>query len=287
MEVKFDIVKPNLYLVNGAFGDASEIYFSLSKDRDLISASRYVDSVVKEFIGQLKVRNSDIEIQRGNFTEIDRTQTVPLDQYLAEIGRMVPFVSLEEAISEENYRKPFFPIADWNTDFLGLPEVLYAHTEEDLQLTSEYQRLKSFIGNFEDAVKDLERNQSVRLDRESTIKFMEQRLEKLSSQIGEQSVEFHVENGAVPAGNNSSGRYLVARISLYPIRVDGKDKIQRVQTSLVEGLKDFEGPGLSFEAPRYMHQSKKLQGDAHMLVANYGDILRNPKWRNHLLKISR
>lgn len=284
MEVKFDIIKPNLYVVNGAFQDASEIYFALL-DGDLVPASRHVDSVVRESIGQLKVRNSDIEMQHGNPTEIDRIQSVPLGQYLAEIEERVPFVSPEEAIRGEKYGHPFVPISDWNADFFGLQEVLYAHTEEDLRLTLEYQRLKSFIENFEDAVKDLEGNRPFRLDKKSTRKSMEQRLEELSSQIGEQAVAYHVENGTMPAGDNSRDHFLVARISLYPTRVDDKDKIQRVQTSLVEGLKEFSGPRLSLEAPRYMHQSKNLQENAHILVANYGDILRNPGWRNHLLQI--
>ena len=62
-------------------------------------------------------------------------------------------------------------------------------------------------------------------------------------------------------------------------------KFKEFSLLLVNGLKNFDGPRLSLEAPRYMYQSKSLQEDAHILVANYGDILKNPGWRNRLLQI--
>ena len=270
MEIKFDIIKPNLYIANGTYKDAGEVYFSLSsKKNDLISASRHVDRVVKDSFGKLKVRKSDIETAEGKAVPTDTTYTVPLEQYLKK---------LEERIGE------LFQLTDWTRDSFGLYDLLYAHTDESSRLTEECLTLRGFLDNFDSVVKELKMKQLI-LNIESTRESMSKRLEELSKSAGNLSVAYHVEHGTVPGNVRTITHYPVGRITIYPMSPDDRPKIVEAQTYLAESLKQFDGPPLSLEAPKYMHQSKNLYDNAPKLVMSFGDILGNPGWRNHLLQI--
>src|SRR3989338_7240293 len=81
MEVTFNVVNPNLYVV----GD--EVYFGIN-DSDLIPLSRSVNEIVAKHIGNLNVREASFEAAEYGKSRGKQAYSIPLIKYLDAIERI-------------------------------------------------------------------------------------------------------------------------------------------------------------------------------------------------------
>ena len=278
MAREIQIVKPNLFLAKGVYGNGGEVYFSLGDGNALKEASMHVDSVVAENIGQLRI---GINSQMGS----DSLASLVYHTIMSQSGNFK--ATLHEFLENFKYdRRQYFdpanlgesierrklPLVLWDPD-LDPREILYARTDTP-ENTEAYTHLSGVLKDFEKWAAELETEELVTIDRGTTREAMERRLAELSGKVSDQRAVYHVVHGEMPCGQWRE-HYPVGRVSVYPLKADDEKKVERVLEALAEGLAKFDGPKLSVDnAPQYLHALKELEPTIEAIARRYGRFLR-------------
>lgn len=267
MKVKFDIVKPNLYVV----GD--KVCFGADPS-DIISISRSIDEVVKKYVGDLKVKKSDVEvIKSGKSNKTERKYSVPLKIYLD---------ALEE---KTKYSGDFIGITDKSSQLFGLSHIIDAETIENGNDISQWRKLQKDLANPKKAFDEYDKKSLVYiLDRKKTLKEMKELHQELDPRIPDNHAELVVVSGYVPSGEKTPTIKNLGVVSFVQLKAKDKTKIEKAKSQLVERLKDIEGPCLSLDTLDIYRQMTKLYTDAPELIQKYGDVLKSP-WKTRLFKL--
>ena len=183
MEVKFDIVRPNLYIV----GD--EVYFGI-KRQDVIPVGRTVDEIIGKHIGVLKVNESDLEL-----VELRRPVTtkencsVALTKYLDVIEGRYELGEFKGITSNE-------------AKLFDLGYVLAAQTiEEGGEDLNDWIALQRNLNNPDEFFDEYEKSELVlRLDREKTLREMKKLYDRLITKNGLNGLKVYLECGRVITG---------------------------------------------------------------------------------------
>ncbi len=264
MEVKFDVVRPNLYFV----GD--NIYFGIDPS-DVIPVSRTIDEVVGKHIGVLKVQKFDFEaIVSGKAEKSATGYDTLLSRYL-------------NAVAEKN--PTHFGITSSEANLFGLRYIIDAQTQEETRSIHEWRNLQRGLVNPDDTFDRMERDSPVILDRERTLEKMRKLYQELDSKMPENYADLFITVGELPAAEHNLKLQYVGRIILAQVKAGDESKIEEAKADLVEKLKEVEGPCLSFGTPQLLQQMASLYVNASELIRNYGDVLKFPNWRTRFFSL--
>lgn len=267
MEVKFDIVRPNLYMV----GD--EVYFGIDSS-DIIPVSRSVDKIIEKQIGVLKVKKTNLEVADfGKSRTTEKVYDTPLRRYLD--------------IREEQFKVgKIAGITNNAAKLFDLGYLIDAQTVENGKDMNDWRLLQHDLANPDEDFDRFERNfLFYKLDREKTLKEMKKLYEELDQKTPDNYAEFVVVNGDIPFSEHEIKTQHLGVVSFVQLKAKDKTKIEEAKIDLVERLKEVDGPCLSFDAPRIYKQMIGLYLNASELIQNYGDILKSPMWQTRLFRL--
>ncbi len=269
-KVEIDVVKPNLHVhcYDSLFGRVNGIYLGLDDINSFVQSARAVNQVVRETLHAdgLKVKESDLEAFKKGHTKWrdSETYTAPLDEYLD--------------IFEERGRIPVL-----NRQYADLFKLDYIIDSTTLELSEldlgNWKKDRNVLSNPEKAFDGIDEGGPLKLDRTRSLDSIRKRYEELDSKIPDQIAELEV----IPA-SLSQKPFFIGFVGLVELREDGRGKIESAQAKLVDKLKEFDGPCLSYETHTYYQQFWKLFGDAQNIVNSYGDILLNPNWQERFFR---
>ncbi len=268
MEVKFDVVKPNLHVIPGI--EVYRILFSLDGS-EVIPVCRDIDRIVAEYIGDLKVKKGGLEVAETGKSEIPGTYEVPFKKFLDVL---------------ETSENPDFTITTAPAKLFGLSYIVDAQTIEDYKGIRLWKNLQKDLSEPDDAFDREERRfefEFAKLDREKTLEEMKKLYQKLDQKVPENYAEIYVTDGLTLSSYEDKK---VGSIVVRQLKAKDRTNIENCKSGLIERLKEVDGPCLSFDASGLIVQSLKLEVDAQKLVNNYGDILTNPnRWRERLFRL--
>ncbi|MEK6926183.1 MAG: hypothetical protein AABW50_02805 [Nanoarchaeota archaeon] len=267
MEVKFDVIKPNLYLA----GD--EIYFGIDSS-DIIPVSKSIEEIVRNNIGELKVKESDLEVAEfGKSKKTEEKYIAPLRKYLDtcspkySLGR-IPGVATQDSL------------------LFGLGYIINAQTAENRSEIDDWKRLQAELADPDKYFNGLEESSFIlKVDREKTLEQMKKVHEELDLKMPENYAEFVLVSGYIPSTNTEVKRQHLGVIAFEQLKAKDKNKIEGAKTGLIERLKETDGPCLSFDAPCIFGQMMDLFYDAPELIQRYGDVLASPNWKTRLFRL--
>jgi len=268
MEVKFDIVKPNLYVVE------DEVYFSMDHS-DVVPIGKFVDEVIKRHIGTLKVKESDINIiQSGLSRKTERKYTVPLKKYLNVLNKEIRNSGKLKEITNKGAK------------LFGLSYLIDAQTIENLQDMRNWRAIQEDLADPEKAFDEYEKDLLVyRLDRKRTLEEMRKLHQELNPKIPDNYAELVIVSGYVPSGEETILKKNLGVVDFLQLKAKDKTKIEGAKSELVEKLKEVDGPCLSLDAPEIYRQMVRLYSNAPRLIERYGDILKYPEWKTRLFRL--
>jgi len=259
VEIKFDVVKPNLYVVGNS------VYFGVG-DSEVIPACRTVDEVVGRHIGELKVRESDLRVvETHDCQDTSEVVSVPLSRYL-------------DACEESGKTR----MTNADAKLFGLGYLVAASVFDDHLKIGKWFTHQIFLEHPNEGFDRWEECVSpIRADRDRTLDEMKRQYDEITAVLPEYDANLTVIPGVVPLSREA----FVGRVSFG--QLIGKDaaKIDEAKSELVEKLKAIDGPCLSFDAPRLLDQAVNLFIDAPYLVRKYGDILCSRDWDKGLFRL--
>lgn len=269
MEVKLNLIKPNLYTTN------NEVYFGIDGS-DVIPVSRSVDEIIKKHIGILKVKESDLDATKfGKGENKEGIYRVPLTKYLDIVEKKFE----PESIAE-------YGLTNDSARLFGLSYFIHAKTIEDNLETINWLKLEQYLIDPDKTFKACGESELVCiLDREKTLEEMKKLHEKLGLNIPDNFAKFSMVTGQVPYEKDELKLQNLGVISFAQLKAKDRTKIEEAKTTLVERLKEVDGPCLSFDAPQIYKQMMGLFADAPELIQKYGDILRTPLWKTRFFKL--
>ena len=262
-EVKFDIIKPNLYTRNG------NIFIGLWT-KNVVPVSEIVDEVIRKHIGELKVKDADLEIVRTGKTtrEAGMEYTTPLNEFL-------------NALKEKEYIKGGKHITNGFLEHFGVSWIIDAHTFSNATDLVYWQRLAIDLADPNKTFDEYERDNLVyRFDRERTLAEMKKLRQGLEQKIPDSSAELVIHRGEFFGENAYHGF-----IGFIEAKEEGKPKVEQARTGLIDKLRKYKGPCLSFDAPNILSQASRLYLDEPYLTNTYGDILTDPNWRRRFFRV--
>lgn len=266
MEIKIETVTPNVLVHNG-----NHIVFSL-EPREAVSVCRSIDDIIKNHIGELKVREGEFEVMRNRERKeipLDEQYTIPLSDYL-KIPRfsdadLPPYMASQEA------------------RLFNLGHLVNAQTSKTYEEINVWKRLQTDLSDPEKLFDAWEKdNLAIRLDRKATLENMQRIFAELDSKVPDNFAEFYLTKlYETPYGTNNVGR-----IEFEQIKAKGNSKIKQAKSELIERLKQVIGTPLSLDSPYLISQLRRFSFDAPKLIADYGDVLTNPHgWQNRLFRL--
>lgn len=277
MAGEIQIVKPNLFLVKGVYGGkGSEVYFSLGDGKALKEASLYVDSVVAENVGQLRIGITSRMASDSLASLVYHTIISQGDNFKAPLREFLESLRYdhrdysEPADLGKTIKSQNLPLVLWDRDF-DPREILYARTDtpED---TEAYIHIAGALKDFERWAPELEKEGFITINKKATRRRMEKCLAELGSKVSDQRAVYHVVHGEMSSGQ---GEYPVGRISIYPLKIRHGKKIGRAIQALSDGLAKFDGPELSVDnAPEFMHSLKQFEPTIEAITREHGRLLR-------------
>ncbi|MBR9691679.1 hypothetical protein GOV06_02740 [Candidatus Woesearchaeota archaeon] len=290
MEIKFDVVKPNVYCIdaNDQFW-VDSVYFSC-KSQDVVDIGRKVDRIVKEHAGELKVKPGDMKVLIDGEGKSKKEYTEPLSAYLDLLENYPGATDEERELAERIARR--FGLGDaCNREvtnsaarLLRVGYIIDAANIEDLEDSPSplrlYRTLKRVLENPEENFSRVEECEALVIDRKETLAKMHEKLHELKSTLPDIYSGFHVINGESPITQSCVGTVCLGKIN-----APDNPGIDKAKSELVEMLQEFDGPCLSYDAPSLLIQADNLFEDSVRLVENYGDVLLNPKWRKRLFML--
>ena len=268
-ELKIDVVKPNLQVQRNE--DGASFIYSLRNADDVFTIGEIVDDVVKRHVDErgLRARESDYQTLRDGKAESSFTYIVPLRDYL----KLLRSTSLRSDGLDS--------IGNEFSKLFGIYYAINACTHEDPSEMEYWQNLgkdlkkdpKELFGGFEDGVLLI-------YDRDKTLKNMKRYFEELDAKIP----DLFALNNVFKVESERFNKNYIGHICLRALREKGKEKTDRAASELVEKLKEFEGPCLSFDTLSLSVQRTGVLRDAAKIVNNYGDILLNPNWQERFFR---
>ena len=266
VEIKYEIIKPNLYTADDI------IYVGIEKSK-LIPVVRDIDRIIRNNIGNLKVKESNLELVKYGKTDLRPDQEnykVPLIFFLNEL------IKSDVLEKSSSITSTFGKIFD-------LSYLINAHTHEDLNELLKWQEIKYILENTDEYIKNYEIPSWLKLDREEFLKRVREDNEKLAPKISENSAELIVVNGI---DKLISKEAYAMKIGIYERKTKDKAKIEETNSKLIEILKKADGPTLSLDLPSFFRQFFGLHSIAPGLVLTYGDLITGiGSWREKLFKI--
>lgn len=291
MEVKFDVIKPNLYVVG------ERILFGIDNS-DVIPVSRSVNEIVKKYIGELKVMKADLEVaESGKGKKFERRYIVPLGKYLDALEsprglKRVAKHMLNELFNESEAKylsNELLPLSGVTHDaakLFGLDYLISAHTMETEEEWRNWETVQRDLADPEKAFDKYDKDNLVyRLDRKKTLQEMKKLYKELDSKIPDNVASLLVVNGHVPASEQTVKQQSLGLVTFRQLKAKDKEKIEEAKSQLVEKLKEVDGPCLSFDALDICVQMWNLYINASRLIERYGDVLKSPMWRTRLFRL--
>ncbi len=269
MKLEFDIIKPNLYVAGNA------VYFSMDPS-DIIPVSRSVDAIIRKHIGNLKVKELDMEVlESGRSKSNEDKDTIPLKKYLDSLGE------------KEKHRIGLYRgITNPSANLFGLSYIIQSQTTGNSRNLSLWRKLQEDLADSNETFDRYDKKYSVyRLDREKTLKEMKRLHEELSPKIPDNYAEFVVIDGHAASGEQEVETKNLGVITLSQFKAKDKTNIEKAKSELVEKLKDTDGPCLSLDAPDIYRQMMCLYSDAPELIQTYGDVLHSSIWKKRLFRL--
>lgn len=260
MGVDLNLVKPNLH----SFGDG--ICFAIYS-YDVVSAGAFINEVVREDIGELKVRKTDLSAANGVRMEGEELYTTPLSQFLEVISEKQ--LGEYEGISKDSARR------------FGLSYIIGSSTAEDTGEVRDWIKLQACLTNPENFFDNYEKNIVYRLDRKKTLREMKKLKQELAPKIPDNLAEFTMVRGYAPYQEEITQPADLGVINFFQLKTKDRKKIEKTKSKLIEVLKAFEGPVLSLDALRINGQIFSLYENSFVLINCYGDVLSS-NWKNRL-----
>lgn len=274
MEATFTVVKPNLYVCSTKESVGRDVYFSTTM-KNLVSVSRNVDDVALRHTRRLRVEKAVYDILKsGETKEEEPGYTTALCDYLDE---------LEKRLSS-NPRVPLLGFSTPEMYLFGAGPILIdaKNVQQGPQEIATWQDLEKTLSNPKEVFDTFEKKaEYTRLDRERTLEKIRKLRQELEPGIPEVYTKFLVLPAKVEARREL---VVVGRVCFEQMKKTERPIIEEATSELVEKLKEFPGPTLSYDAPSIMQQAIDLYVDAGRLITRYGDVLANPNWLERLLK---
>lgn len=266
MKIEFDIVNPNLYV----FRDG--IYFGMDNS-DIIEVCKSVNEIIKNHIGELKVRELSINTIRDGESKGGGGFTISLEKYLDVLREDAKYTSGINAVTKDSAR------------LFGLSYVVEAQTTETAKPMNDWDRLQKLFQDPNKHFDNFEQSYICKLDRKRTLERMEKIYKELDPKIPDNTASLNVITGQIPYTEKTLQEKNMGVVSLYQFKAKDKTQIEETKTKLVERLKDVGGPCLSLDAPEIFRQVKVLYNESGELINQYGDILKSPNWKTRLFRL--
>ncbi len=263
MEVKYDIVKPNVYSVDNV------VYFSLGCD-DAIPLAKDVDRIAGRNIGDLKVKKSDLElISDWKFKLTDREHTIPLKDYLDAYDRAHQALGFQSGVTNRE------------GNLLGFSFNVCADTFRSRDNIKTWRALKRELSEPERVFDRYDEEQLIwKVDRTKTLENMRRVYQELDVKIPDNIAHFDV------ISFRQFSEMSLGVVAFHQIKSETNKAIEKAKAELIDKLKEIEGPALSFDVPSFVKQIGRINfGELTDVVNSYGDILFNPGWPDRLFRI--
>jgi len=268
MELKYNVIKPNLYIAE------DEVVFSADPS-DIISVARSIDEIVGKHISELKVKESDIETIRTGKSKLSKENTAPtspLREYLS---------ALEE---DREHTDAIRGITNDSTKLFGISYLIHASTLRNPKEVIQWCALREMLIDPDKGFDEYENEDLFRLDRQKTLEQIKKLNEESSPKIPDNSAEFFVMCGSVRAKYLLPELKNVGMIKLIQLKAKDRTIIDNAKSELVEKLKEVDGPCLSLDAHPLLKQVGRMYSDASELIQKYGDILKDPAWKTKFFR---
>lgn len=266
MKKEFNIIKPNLYVLE------NEVYFS-AETKEILKISRDVDKVVKEHIGQLKIEEGNLKMAKGEGRQPwDDKFTIPFNEYLDILEK----------------REKFSPISYGYASMFNLGYYIDASTAEKTGEVGERNFFKECLKDYSN--KNLEKFKEdfpyIKIDKEETLKEMKNTYEKLNSKMPDYLAQFDIIPGIFVHDEENPVK-IIGCVNFWQVKSEDKKKIETAKKDLIEKLKEYDGPCLSLDAPELHSQMWRLYNydNATTLIGKYGDIIKDPLWQTKFFKL--
>lgn len=269
MKVTYDIIKPNVLSDNTPSYNNRRCHRSLFSmhSGDVIQVSRDINEIISKYIGDLKVRESDLKvIKEQDVEKPSEKYEVSLLDYLDVIENRLRYNGLEK-----------IGISNAFANMLGLSYLIIALTFDEVYDVQNWRKLQIILANPEETFDKKDKEDLVyKMDRKKTLEEMKKLYEELDRKMPENSAVFDI--------MDMDFKRYVGYLRLVQLKAKDSSQIDNTELSLVERLKQIEGPCLSKDALDFHDQFWRTFDNAPSIVENYGDILLNPLWRERFFR---
>ena len=265
MERTFDVIKPNLYTNLG------NIYFGIEEEA-LIPTATLMNSVISRQIGGLRVRGGELEVlEMGGISDSKK---------MVSLGEFLPALEISRFYGRESKREFILT----GTGNFGVSWLIDASTSENKSEIRRWLGVNQGVNDPERCFKEFESKWGIVLDKEKTLAEHEKEIEKLKGEIPLNYAGLLVMRERPDLQEpHSSRKYVIGEICLTNLKEEGKDKLEKTKSELIEILKEKDGPILSLDAPDIFNQCGNLSRKMDELNQYSPDILLNPNWRSKLV----
>ena len=293
----YERTKPNLLVYQYENSPDRLILFSLSGPEKVIEVSRSIDEVVNNNIGNLMVKDTNVEIIKGNKPTSLPDHSFDLGEYLSLIKKK--FKKNDPVVWQSNpYAQKYFGLSylidasttsykiDENVQIYQLrqnlikliDEALSSHEKRDIIL-KELERITKkpslFIGDNILGLKELS---------EKTLRGVQEILKnenKKYSSLPRAFADLGVIGSTEKRDINQDYVFYIVLKSLE--KNSGiNPKVLLAEKSLIKSLDSLEGPNLSYDAKSLVLEEWWLYNQSIDLISRSGNVLTNPNWRKRL-----
>src|SRR3989344_2412634 len=266
MEVKYDIIRPNLYI------EGNNISFSTDTS-NIIRVARSIEEIVGKHIDELKVTETDLETIRTGKCKSNKKPDVPLREYL-------------NALEERNYMDDTRRLVTNNyAELFGMGYLVDASTLMNFREVKNWLSLQKDLANPDKMFDEFEEDSAIfKLDRLKTLEQMNRLNDELNSQIPDNYAGLFITYGISTAKYCPPKSNGVGQISFSKLKAKDETQINNAKSELVEMLKGVDGPCLSLDASQLIRQVLRAYDDASDLIQKYGDVLKDPNWKSRFFK---
>ncbi len=237
---KKEVVKPfdNSQIT---FGERfNELIILLEDLPSFFRFSEGVDKIVKENVGELKVREGCLKVvTTGGRVREDGGYTVPLSEYIKKARK-----------------KKFFEYGDIFQSIGGIRYIVDAWNAEPRKFFT-YKLANSMISEISNEIDYF--GVPLILNEEKTRSKLDETLKKLEPKIPEAIIHFY----GFCQRPFPGVKILVGYLTSEALKEGGKEKTEKVFESLAEFAKDFSGPSLSEEVKRMARNEELKASLAH------------------------
>jgi len=269
MAFTFDVKNVNLFTVRNF------VYIGLNYS-ELIPASECINEIISENIGELKVRQSDVEVALEGHTKA-RSECF-----------VVPLKELLDAYNESNdvrkYTEDFGGVTNTSASLLGFAYTIHAETFENSASLDLWSFLKKQLSDPAKYFDKFEEKRLLTLDREKSLELMQSKFDELDKDVPDNFARFYVMDGLSQITENDFRQRYLGVVFLDSYKAEDDSVIDKVKAELCDKLQVFKGPALSLSAPIIFETHFKAYFDAENLVNDYGEVLFSPNWKKKIFR---